>query len=348
MSRNIKKFANKAEYNTYRNSTNYVEPHVSLIGNEPVPMFNDVTYGCESIPLTLEMLEDGTVYFCSYNGPISYSINNGNWITEDDNVTGEYEINLDAGDEISFKGEYGLYAGPWQSSIWVGKSNGTCSKFNVKGNIMSIYYADDFENQTTVPIGNDGGSGGTCGAFAYLFANNGGLISSKRLILPATTVNEDAYDGMFNECVNMKDAPKLPATTLGVYCYRQMFYNCESLKEAPDLPATTLEEGCYSSMFSYCDSLTMAPDLPATTLEYYCYEHMFYGCYDLNYVKCLCLTELSSMYTYYWLANCSINGKVILNNDINWEPCWGVNYGIPDGWICMKEDGTPFEEPLAV
>ena len=50
-------------------------------------------------------------------------------------------------------------------------------------------------------------------------------------------------------------APVLPATTLANECYYYMFQECTSLTTAPELPATTLVSKCYFQMFSYCSLL---------------------------------------------------------------------------------------------
>ena len=60
---------------------------------------------------------------------------------------------------------------------------------------------------------------------------------------------------MFSYC-NLTQAPSLPATTLADMCYNGMFYNCTSLTNAPELPAKVLVGGCYGYMFAYCYSLS--------------------------------------------------------------------------------------------
>jgi len=42
---------------------------------------------------------------------------------------------------------------------------------------------------------------------------------------------------MFYNCQSLLEAPELPATTLANYCYYGMFSNCLSLNCAPWLPA---------------------------------------------------------------------------------------------------------------
>ena len=61
---------------------------------------------------------------------------------------------------------------------------------------------------------------------------------------------------MFSGCTSLTQAPALPATTLGQDCYWGMFGHCSSLTDAPSLPATTLVSGCYRRMFEYCTNLS--------------------------------------------------------------------------------------------
>ena len=115
---------------------------------------------------------------------------------------------------------------------------------------------------------------GKPGCFSFLFAGME-QINTNNLKLPFTTLSEYCYEGMFNGCTSLTNAPELPATTLSESCYENMFGYCTSLTNAPKLPATTLSESCYEYMFTYCTSLTNAPKLPATTLSESCYTCMF-------------------------------------------------------------------------
>ena len=47
--------------------------------------------------------------------------------------------------------------------------------------------------------------------------------------LPATTLADNCYNGMFRECSSLTTAPELPATILASDCYRQMFQSCSNL-----------------------------------------------------------------------------------------------------------------------
>jgi hypothetical protein len=167
---------------------------------------------------------------------------------------------------------------------------------NVGGNIMSLLYNDNFENQTTLSSDY---------IFASLFKNNNKLVNAQKLVLPATALREYCYSNMFNGCTRLTTAPTLPATTLTNYCYMSMFYGCSALTTAPELPATTLALNCYSQMFQGCSALTTAPALPATTLKNSCYGSMFQGCSALTTAPALPATTLTQSCYQSMFFNCS-------------------------------------------
>lgn len=96
--------------------------------------------------------------------------------------------------------------------------------------------------------------------------------------LPATTLSERCYIGMFQGCDKLVVAPELPATVLTASCYYAMFNGCSSLMLPPQLPATELASMCYMTMFTKCTSLIGIPVLKANTLYLNCYNGMFDGC----------------------------------------------------------------------
>ena len=60
---------------------------------------------------------------------------------------------------------------------------------------------------------------------------------------------------LFDGCSVLTSAPELPATTLAEDCYHGMFWYCTFLESAPDVPATALMKVCYYLLFGYCDKL---------------------------------------------------------------------------------------------
>ncbi len=247
------------------------------------------SYGAQY--LTFEIISGGTIEWkcSSVNYPertIYYSLNNGAWTP----ITASYEddssILVSSGDRVRFYGnntEYRYYS-----------FSGTAT-FNVCGNIMSLI-SSSFENQTCLES--------LC-TFAELFNDCSALENANHLILPATTLADRCYEGMFLGCTNLTTAPTLPATTLADGCYDSMFSGCTSLTTAPTLPATTLADGCYSYMFSDCTSLTTAPTLPATTLADGCYERMFSGCTSLTTASTLPATTLADGCYSYMFSDCT-------------------------------------------
>ena len=61
---------------------------------------------------------------------------------------------------------------------------------------------------------------------------------------------------LFVYCAALTSAPELPATTLADECYYGMFGGCTSLTATPELPATKLADYCYTSMFADCTKLS--------------------------------------------------------------------------------------------
>ena len=266
---------------------------------------------------TIESLEDGNqIGITREDRPsISISTDKQTWTTVTPNAAPTYFITLNAGEKVYIKGSNNQY--------YVDESNGyftSTGNFNVYGNIMSLIYADDFQNKTTLSSSD---------AFGRLFYNANKLISAEHLVLPATTLTTSCYESMFRNCSSLTTAPELPATTLAPSCYRSMFERCSQLTKAPELPATTLKDFCYTSMFNGCSSLTTAPVLPATTLAEYCYYRMFYDCSSLNYIKMLATDVSASNCLDWWVTNVAPSGTFI--KDASATLPTGES-GIPDGW----------------
>lgn len=248
-------------------------------------------------------------------------------------------FSVSAGDVVWFKGT---------SSDYMLNSFTLSNKTHVYGNVNSL-------------TGNNTSVGANC--FMGLFSGCSNLYTyvHKKIILPATTLEECCYQDMFYGCTSLTTAPELPAltmasrcyssmfggctsltaapvlpaTTLATSCYQYMFYGCTSLSAAPTLPATALTGNCYFSMFGRCTSLTIAPVLPATTLASHCYEDMFKNCSSLNYIKALFTTTPSSSYTNNWVSGVASTGTFVKSVDATWDVTG--NNGVPTGWTVVTE-----------
>ena len=264
----LNQYATKEEVNA-KQDTLISGSNIKTINGQDILGSGDIVISSGDKPyeeqyLTIETLEaDCNITF--EGNDIQYSVNNSSWTP----FTQDLKLNFQQpGYKIRFK-QTGLTP---VSNKGIGTFK-VSKKFNVYGNIMSLYYGDDFIGKNDLT--------GKDYAFKTLFYDCSTLINAENLILPATTLSPYCYYDMFSLCTSLIKTPKLPATTLSTYCYSYMFGSCYSLTEVAELPATQLTEGCYSVMFFMCKSLTTAPELPATQLASSCYESMFSGCYSL-------------------------------------------------------------------
>ena len=256
-------------------------------------------------PLTLEAAVAGAVvtFDNKATGPVSYTVNGGTGGTI---ASGESKaITLSAvGDTVEFFGDnekYGAAGNENSSTI-------SCTKdCYVYGNVMSLISSSGYESANMFT---------DTYAFAYLFVGNTKIKnkSGYDLLLPATSLNDWCYQGMFHSCTSLTTAPELPSTTLSRNCYFAMFHGCTSLTTAPELPATTLADSCYYYMFWGCTSLTTAPELPATTLASSCYYGMFNGCTSLTTAPSLSATTLAD----YCCSSMFNAGRLLLFKHVQW------------------------------
>lgn len=270
--------------------------------------------------LTFEMLDAiGTLTFSDtvQQQSVQYSTNNGTtWETL---TNGSNTPVLSQGQKILLKG-----------NLTNSGSNGvggltTISHVNVSGNIMSLIYGDNFQNQTTIP---------STYLFARLFMTSN-IVSAENLVLPATTLTDYCYYYMFQQCTALTAAPALlPAPYIAVRSYSYMFQGCSSLINAPVISATTMGGYSCANMFQECTALTTAPDLNMATLNYGDFENMFSGCSSLTYVKCLA-TTVSRNSTSGWMNYVPATGTFVKhpNATTSFGGTWVRNAnGIPAGW----------------
>ncbi|MBP5448338.1 MAG: hypothetical protein J6X95_09690 [Treponema sp.] len=198
-------------------------------------------------PLTLEACVDGAVITFNNKaaGPVTYKVNGGTAQTIASGATGTIPLSA-IGDKVEFFGDNNTYA----AIDYAHYSHIACSAdCYIYGNIMSLVKSVGFASETTLE-----GSYTFCQLFdgdAHIKNKTG-----SNLLLPATTLTDRCYSGMFNGCSNLTIAPALPAVNLAFYCYSWMFCGCSKLKKTPDLLATTLANSCYVGMFQGCSELS--------------------------------------------------------------------------------------------
>ena len=197
-------------------------------------------------PLTIEAITPGTIVV-DIDGTLSkgmkYSVNGGTktLITTTKSIEG-----LKAGDKVQFYGngtQTQVYGGYTEVSI-LGIGDGFKTK--VYGNIMSLLDEEGFATKTDLPNAQN--------VFYGLFKGNTTLNDASELLLPATTLAERCYFGMFTGCTSLTTAPKLPATTLAYQCYYSMFLSCTSLTNAYVKAAFTAGNAECNGMFEDCSA----------------------------------------------------------------------------------------------
>ncbi len=229
-------------------------------------------------PLTLEFLTSGTITITNPWSTLNYSKNGSDLINAKNTIT------VGKGDRISF------YAQKSENNDSK-KMNINCSSdCYIYGNVMSLITIDQQTGDW-----NPSASKVTASAFMYLFKSNTHIKNhdTKKLYLPAKTLDVSCYSSMFFGCTNLTKAPDLSASELADYCCHSMFSGCTGLTTTPSLSALVLKNSCYANMFSGCTSLAKVSTLSAQKLANSCYSAMFSGCTSLSSAPSLPVTKLA-------------------------------------------------------
>lgn len=242
---------------------------------------------------------------------LKYKIDDGDW----DTYTSNYVINLSAGQKVSFMGGSKTSKISWTNGD-KGALTSTKGTFKVGGNIASLVVGNDYPTS---------GADLTNVLFLDFCKEQTGLIDAYELILPMTSLAQNAYKSMFDGCTNLVRGPQyLPATNLGAFCYRNMFYGCSNLEYAPDLTATVLISKAY--------------------------QRMFYGCTKLSHIKMLGANWIQDVFVSdgtTWCAGVAPTGEIWLNSKIkdasNWNTTWRTI--IPAGWTVKYVGIDDVEQP---
>lgn len=266
-------------------------------------------------PFTIEALEDNVTISINNQQAcqLTYTKNGttSQTLTVSANVTEALNVTLDTGDKLTL-----------ESTNWIqygAKGHFTVSgQFKVYGNWQSLKnYSTSVDQQ------------GCQGAFK----DNIGLTDASNLVMPATSLGQNAYNGFFNGCSSLVSGPKeLPVN--GDNSHALMFNGCTSLINPPKLLFTNVYSGGCNQMFKGCTSLVKAPDLNATNIgNWGCYQ-MFYGCTNLNYLKCMATTKTGGSNFSSWLYGVAASGTFV--KDAN-STLWGSGVsGIPSGWTIVN------------
>ena len=269
--------------------------NVNVSGDTPTPPTPSGDTKYRDMYLTTAALENGTITVTGIDryAALDYRINGGEWITAQ---SAPVTINVNTGDRV----EYRMTKASFAHLYFLGIE----TKFRVYGNIMSIMWGDDFKDKTEF----NSHYNKEC---EYMFSGCTGLIDAGDLVLPALSLHQDSYFGMFQTCPNLTKAPKLYATSLGNQCYGQMFAGCTSLETAPEIGNPSF--GNPNQQF----------------------VNMFTNCSSLNYIKCLETNTSDTLHTFMqWVDGVAPTGIFIKAQGVNWPT---GNNGIPTGWTVIEE-----------
>jgi hypothetical protein len=164
-------------------------------------------------------------------------------------------------------------------------------------------------------------------AYQYMFS---GTSLKNGPQLPATTIGEGAYYGMFNQCTKMETCTStLPATVLPDTCYRNMFQGCNLLTVLPNITCTSIGFESCRHMFDGCISVEYGPDLRLSKLNINSCAYMFRGCTSLVRLKLICPNISADSCLYGWLTDINTSGVLYINN--------GINPSKPLNWVIYTE-----------
>lgn len=245
---------------------------------------------------------------------------NDNNKTENLNIIAN-PITLNYGERICIKGNAKTYFSSGFNSLTFEFDQSYESKFEVSGNIMSLFYEDDFYHRNFEIDSVDCLSG--------FFSEQKMLVSAENLILPSMFVPEYGYDSMFYECRNLLYAPKLlPAKILSKGCYTFMFYGCKRLIKGPDIKALQpFRDMIFPGRIGQMGIIGPGGENPYVGRKgkdrwVDSFYAMFIGCHNLHYIGCD-LTNLSYIYYYEtqssvrpgWNTIRAVKAKIILFTD---------------------------------
>lgn len=172
--------------------------------------------------------------------------------------------------------------------------------------------------------------------FAGLFRTTY-IVDASNLILPALTLYESSYNGMFRGATNLVYGPKLlPALNVPTDGYSSMFESCTSLVKAPEILATTVSGNtalnrmfCMNRNSKVTAAMTKGPVLRITNPSSYTnvYQQLFCG--NSNLTEVTILTPGTGLSFANWLNNVSSTGIIKKLSETTFTS--GVS-GLPSGW----------------
>ena len=281
---------------------------------------------------TIESLQDSNEIKMQKQGngagsPIlSYSLDDGEtWTTATISSNASFGT-INTGQKIIFKGTNAKLATTWDNYNYFNATK----QFKVYGNIMSLFNGDNFKTSCEF---NSGSTHNCAGLLRTTY-----LVDASNLILPALTLRESSYNGMFRGATALQHGPQMLATTPAYESCSSMFEGCINLEEPIEINFTELARQCCMRMFLMnrnskitTPKMTKSPILRCANTAQDCYKEMFKG--NGNLVEVTCLMQGNSIFYSDWLMNVSSTGTFKKAPSVTgWAS--GAS-GIPSGWTIV-------------
>ena len=288
---------------------------------------------------TIESLQDSnTIKIAKAKSPanlsLSYSIDDGSTWTDLTISAGRDFTTINTGDKIIFKGVNNSFSNAWDSYYRFNASK----NFKVYGNVMSLLSGDNFTSNSEFA------SGTTCN-LCGLFYGTTTLVDASDLILPATTLYQSSYNGMFRGCTNLVNGPKLlPALNVPQDGYSSMFEGCVKLTEGPEISATTVSGNtalnrmfCMNRNSKVTAAMTKSPILRITNPSSYnnVYQQLFCG--NGNLTEVTILAQGTNLSFTNWLANTNAGGVI---KKLQATTFTSGSNGVPSNWTTQDYVAT--------
>ena len=288
----------------------------------------------ESMYLTLEALDTGTIGMDGNGRSFSFdvSVDGGQtWTTKTLNSSSDaVGVSVNSGDKVMFRHNGNWSSGAtkeWQGSasdFWYNNNihfSATCP-YKVYGNIMSMWWGDNFVGKTTFQ---DYGSSSSTATWTYkmlgLFAEKTQTFvtvsqNPNNMIRPPWPLPTPGYNSSDREYHCLVDAENLVIPLDGkeqvgysqnkhmTYTYFCMFYNCICLQKAPKwFNPTYVGEHDFDYTFANCWSMGSAP------IDFDCYMDFLTGeCFFKTFENCFWLVDGPKIFRPWYNMNTMYGG----------------------------------------
>lgn len=251
---------------------------------------------------------------------IQVSTDNGTTWNNMDTSSANTAVVLQSGESLIAKGTNIYYSYDNEDDYRFCSKMRIDGRVNVSGNIMSLFYGDNFTGQTTFPI-----DVSTQQRQLVSFFAGTDIVDAENLVLPAT-MTLYCYEEMFSGCTYLYSAPSFAGQNILHNSTTSMFSDCPSLSKMPVFNCNAVSLGNY--MFHNCSALQR---LVFNCDAFDIYNYPFNGCTSLNYFECGAST-INNYYSIEMLPDVPASGTFVKKTGVSWPA-----QTIPTGWTVIDQ-----------